>query len=104
MLLLLQFFYDNKGYRLADWAAFGDFDAVAFFDVDAWWAVTWDVTASAFVTHVFGAELQVFAFYYDCFVHFCCGDAAFENAPSDWERSVEGAVFVIAGFLWGFEC
>jgi len=39
ILLLLQFLYDDKGYRFAYGAAFGDTYSVAFFDFDAWGAV-----------------------------------------------------------------
>jgi hypothetical protein len=76
MLLFLRLLYNHERNRFADGTTFGYADMVAFFDVYAWGVVAGDVAASFFVSDEFGAELQVFAFNYDCFVHFGANDYA----------------------------
>jgi hypothetical protein len=76
MLLFLRLLYNHERNGFADGTAFGYTDMVTFFDVNAWRVVARDVAASFFVSDEFGAELQVFAFNYDCFVHFGADDYA----------------------------
>jgi hypothetical protein len=50
ILAFLRLFYDDKGYGFAYWATFGNFYAIAFFSVNTWGIVGWNVTASFFIS------------------------------------------------------
>jgi hypothetical protein len=62
------------------------------------------VAAAFFVSYEFGAELEIFSFNYDGFVHFGADNYAVEYASPNWQGAVEGAIFVVAGFFGVLEC